>query len=100
MTFIDHDLPLLSYNLHYLGQEAKKVFDDAQAMLKKIILNKSLKAQGVVGFYPASSVGDDIEVHDSNGEVTAVLHGLRQQVMQVTVFIELLCPRHKVGRGI
>lgn len=67
------------FNDKTVGQEAKKVFEDAQTMLKKIILNKSLKAHGVVGFYPANSVGDDIEVYDSNGEVKAVLHGLRQQ---------------------
>ena len=62
------------------GEEAKKLFNDAQAMLKKIIQNKSLKAHGVVAFYPANSVDDDIEVYDSNAEVVAVLHGLRQQV--------------------
>lgn len=66
--------------LHILGQEAKKVFDDAQKMLKKIIKDKSLKAHGVVAFYSANSVGDDIEVYGSNAEVLAVLHALRQQV--------------------
>ena len=68
--------------LSLIGQEAKKLFDDAQTMLKKIIKNKSLKADGVVAFYPANSVGDDIEVYDSNAEVKAVLYGLRQQVFQ------------------
>ena len=63
-----------------LGPEAKKLYNDAQTMLKKIIENKSLKAHGVVAFYPANSTGDDIEVYDNNGEVIAVLHGLRQQV--------------------
>ena len=62
------------------GPEAKKLYNDAQTMLKKIIENKSLKAHGVVAFYPANSTGDDIEVYDNNGEVIAVLHGLRQQV--------------------
>ena len=57
-------------------------------MLKKIIENRSLKAHGVVAFYPANSVGDDIEVYDNNGEVIAVLHGLRQQVcLSVRLFV-------------
>ena len=66
------------------GEEAKKLFNDAQAMLKKIIQNKSLKAHGVVAFYRANSVDDDIEVYDNNAEVVAVLHGLRQQVFIYT----------------
>ena len=62
------------------GPEAKRVFNDAQSLLKKMINNKSLQAHGVVAFFPANSVGDDIEVYDDNGHVIAVLHGLRQQV--------------------
>ena len=46
----------------YVGIEAKKLFDDAQVLLKKIIENKLLKAKGVIGFWPANSVGDDIEL--------------------------------------
>lgn len=46
-----------------VGKEAKKLYDDAQAMLKKVIAEKSLKAKAVVGFYPANSVGDDIVLH-------------------------------------
>ena len=66
--------------VYLLGLEAKKLYNDAQAMLKKIIQNKSLKAHSVVAFYPANSIGDDIEVYDNNGKVIEVLHGLRQQV--------------------
>jgi 5-methyltetrahydrofolate--homocysteine methyltransferase len=47
-----------------VGKEAKKLYDDAQAMLKKVIVEKSLKAKAVVGFYPANSVGDDIVLHN------------------------------------
>ena len=47
-----------------VGKEAKKLYDDAQAMLKKVITEKSLKAKAVVGFYPANSVGDDIVLHN------------------------------------
>lgn len=64
------------------GPEAKRVFNDAQDLLKKIIDGKKLQAHGVVAFYPANSVGDDIEVYGENGEVLAVLHGLRQQVFR------------------
>lgn len=47
-----------------VGKEAKKLYDDAQAMLKKVITEKSLQAKAVVGFYPANSVGDDIILHN------------------------------------
>lgn len=43
-----------------VGSEAKKLYDDANAMLANIIKNKSLKANAVIGFYPANSVEDDI----------------------------------------
>jgi 5-methyltetrahydrofolate--homocysteine methyltransferase len=63
------------------GTEAKKLFDDAQAMLKKIISEKWLKANAVVGIYPAHSVNDDdIEVLDENGKnVKCRFHTIRQQ---------------------
>ena len=46
------------------GGEAKKIFDEAQSMLKEIISDGSLEARGIIGFYPAHSVGDDIELDD------------------------------------
>ncbi|HTB06382.1 MAG TPA: vitamin B12 dependent-methionine synthase activation domain-containing protein, partial [Bacteroidia bacterium] len=64
------------------GTEAKKLFDDAQAMLKKIIAEKWLTAKGVIGFYPANTVGDDdIELYtdDTRKHIKTVLHSLRQQ---------------------
>jgi len=64
------------------GVEAKKLFDDAQEMLNKIISEKWLTAKGVAGFYPANSVNDDdIEIYDDENRtnVKAVLHTLRQQ---------------------
>jgi 5-methyltetrahydrofolate--homocysteine methyltransferase len=45
-----------------VGLEAKKLFDDAQVLLRKIIDNKLLRAKAVIGFWPANSVGDDIEL--------------------------------------
>lgn len=64
-----------------VGAEAKRVFDDAQRMLKEIISKKLLSATGIVGFYAANSVGDDIEIYtdESREEVQAVFYGLRQQ---------------------
>jgi 5-methyltetrahydrofolate--homocysteine methyltransferase len=64
-----------------LGSEAQKLFDDARAMLRRIISDKSLTAQGVFGLFPANAEGDDIEVYadDSRKSVRTVLHTLRQQ---------------------
>ncbi|HXP49264.1 MAG TPA: methionine synthase, partial [Bacteroidia bacterium] len=64
------------------GQEAKKLFDDAQKMLEKIIAGKWLSANAVIGFYPANTIGDDdIELYtdDARKNVKTVLHTLRQQ---------------------
>ena len=63
------------------GEEAKKLFADAQAMLKQIIEEKWLDARGIIGLYPANAVGDDIEVYkdESRTEVISTFHNLRQQ---------------------
>jgi 5-methyltetrahydrofolate--homocysteine methyltransferase len=64
------------------GLEAQKLFDDAQRMLKKIISEKWLRANGVIGFWPANTINDDdIEIYedDSRQKVKTVLHTLRQQ---------------------
>ncbi|EKX44016.1 hypothetical protein GUITHDRAFT_159764 [Guillardia theta CCMP2712] len=67
-----------------VGAEAKRVFDDAQKMLKSIVDGRKLQANGVVAFYPANAVGDDIEVYedDSRSQVKAVLCTLRQQELR------------------
>lgn len=64
-----------------VGEEARKVFADAQALLKTIIDEKWLTAKAVYGFYPANRVGDDIEVYtdESRTEVLHTFHHLRQQ---------------------
>jgi 5-methyltetrahydrofolate--homocysteine methyltransferase len=46
------------------GSEAKKLFEEAQILLNEIITQGSLEARGVVAFYPANSVGDDIIIFD------------------------------------
>ena len=63
------------------GSEAKKLFDDANKLLDNIIANKWLKANAVIGLYPANSAGDDIELYtdEKRNETAGVLHTLRQQ---------------------
>jgi len=69
----------------YVGVEAKKLFDDAQVLLKRIIDEKLLKANAVIGFWPANSEGDDIELYtdESRKEVLTTIHTLRQQAEKV-----------------
>ena len=64
-----------------VGAEAKKVFDDAQKMLKSICDGRKLQANGVAAFYAANSTGDDIEVYEDDDRTTVkqVLHTIRQQ---------------------
>ena len=61
--------------------EATKVYEDGKAMLKKIIDNRWLTANGVVMFLPASSIGDDIEIYtdETRSEVAMTWRNLRQQ---------------------
>ena len=63
------------------GAEATKLFNDAQNMLKKIISEKWLQANAVIGIYPANAVNDDdIEVLDENKRsVKCSFHSIRQQ---------------------
>ncbi len=65
-----------------VGEAAKDLFKDAQGMLKRIIDEKWFTAKGVVGFWPAQAVGDDIAVYadESRAEEIARFHTLRQQI--------------------
>ena len=64
------------------GPTARKLFDDAQALLKKIIAGKLLTARGVIGLFGAQSVGDDVEIYagEDRQSPLAVFHTLRQQI--------------------
>jgi 5-methyltetrahydrofolate--homocysteine methyltransferase len=64
-----------------IGDEAKKLYDDAQVLLKRIVDEKLLSANGVIGFWPANSVGDDIHLEVECQPVT--IHTLRQQAEKV-----------------
>jgi 5-methyltetrahydrofolate--homocysteine methyltransferase len=64
-----------------VGTEAQRVFSDGKRMLQRLIEGRWLTASGVIGLYPANSVGDDIEIYadESRGEKLMTWHGLRQQ---------------------
>lgn len=66
------------------GGEARKLYADAQQLLDEIVRQKLLKARAVVGFFPANSVGDDIEVYEdeSRKDVLTAFHSLRQQAVK------------------
>jgi 5-methyltetrahydrofolate--homocysteine methyltransferase len=63
------------------GVEATKLFNDAKAMLERIIAEKWISAHAVIGLFPANADGDDILVYsdDSRSSVKARFHTLRQQ---------------------
>jgi len=65
-----------------VGQSARALYDDGRKMLDRICRGRLLRAGVVVGFWPANSVGDDIELYADEGrsEVLAVVHTLRQQM--------------------
>jgi len=64
-----------------VGEKAAELFRDAQKLLQEIVSKKLLTARGVYGFFPASSVSDDIEVYadESRKKVVATFRTLRQQ---------------------
>ncbi|WP_460835429.1 methionine synthase [Nocardioides hungaricus] len=63
------------------GEAARRLYDDAQAMLDQMIAERWLTARGVYGLFPANADGDDVLVYDDEQRsgVRAVLHQLRQQ---------------------
>ncbi|MEO8164880.1 MAG: methionine synthase, partial [Betaproteobacteria bacterium] len=67
-----------------VGEAARNLFADAQAMLSRIIEEKWLGAAAVIGLFPANSVGDDVEVYndESRQQVATTFHFLRQQMVK------------------
>jgi len=65
-----------------VGEEARKLYADAQAMLDALIAENWLQARAVIAFFPANAVVDDIELYtdDERAEVQVVLHNIRQQM--------------------
>ena len=67
-----------------VGEQAKSLFNDANAMLDKIIEENSLQAKGVIGLFPANRVNDDVEIYtdESRNQIQGVAHHLRQQTLK------------------
>jgi len=66
-----------------VGETARNLFADAQAMLKRIVEEKWFTPRAVVGIWPANSVGDDIEITPApDGNEPVVIHTLRQQMFR------------------
>ncbi|QYJ83124.1 methionine synthase [Shewanella aegiceratis] len=69
-----------------VGEEARKLYQDAKAMLKTIIDEKWLTAKAVIGLFPANTVNhDDIEIYtdESRSQVEMITHHLRMQIERV-----------------
>ena len=66
------------------GEEARKLFDDAKAMLAKVIDEGWLKAKAVIGLFPANAVGDDVAVYENDERESTIgtFHFLRKQSKQ------------------
>ena len=71
---------ILQHEKH--GAEARQLFADAQTLLAQIVSEKLVNARGVYGFFPANSVGDDVELYtdESRTQVLATFRFLRQQM--------------------
>ncbi|MGA3267996.1 MAG: methionine synthase [Verrucomicrobiota bacterium] len=71
---------ILQHEKH--GEEARKLFADAQKLLEQIVRENLLEPRGVYGFFPANRIGDDVELYidESRAEVLATFHFLRQQI--------------------
>ena len=69
------------FDYELTGKQAKELFNDGQVMLNKILKEKSLTAKAIFGLFPANSVGDDIEVYNSDRSKTLTKFlTLRQQL--------------------
>ena len=66
------------------GESARQLYEDAQAMLRRIIDERWFQPKAVIGFWPANAVGDDIALFtgDSRTQTRATLHTLRQQLQR------------------
>lgn len=66
------------------GNEATRIYKDANSLLDKIIHEKLLAANGIVGLFPANSLDDDIEIYsdENRSGILAILHTLRQQIIK------------------
>lgn len=76
-----------------VGEEAKRVFADANAMLDDLASSGKLNPRGVYGLFPANRVGDDVEIYSNEfrDELLVTGHHLRQQtekqILPTTVWL-------------
>ncbi|MGZ8218452.1 methionine synthase [Methylomagnum sp.] len=72
------------FNDEVVGEQARQLFADANAMLETLVEENWLKARAVIGFFPAARVGDDVVVYadETRAQTLAVLHHLRQQAVK------------------
>jgi 5-methyltetrahydrofolate--homocysteine methyltransferase len=71
---------ILQHEKH--GEEARKLFADAQKLLEEIVSKKLIQPKAVYGFFPANRIGDDVELYtdESRSKVLTTFHFLRQQI--------------------
>ncbi len=80
------------------GAEARKLFDEAQEMLQKIIKEKWLTAKAVIGIFPAAAHQDDINLYDEQGNKTHTFFTIRQQSQKAegqknAALADFICPK-------
>ncbi|HEX7576888.1 MAG TPA: vitamin B12 dependent-methionine synthase activation domain-containing protein, partial [Verrucomicrobiae bacterium] len=73
---------ILQHEKH--GEEARKLFADAQALLEKMVAGKLIQPRGIYGLFPANRIGDDVQLYadESREEVLTTFHFLRQQIVK------------------
>jgi 5-methyltetrahydrofolate--homocysteine methyltransferase len=71
---------ILQHEKH--GEEARKLFADAQALLERMVAGKLIQPRGIYGLFPANRIGDDVELYadESRSKVLTTFHFLRQQI--------------------
>jgi 5-methyltetrahydrofolate--homocysteine methyltransferase len=95
---------ILNHEKH--GEEARKLFADAEKLLEKIIAGKLLQPRGVYGFFPANRVGDDVELYtdDFRKQVLTTFHFLRQQIVKDDgspnwCLADFVAPKHRTSNA-
>ena len=84
------------------GAEARRLFQDAQTLLRQIIEGRRLEARAVLGFFPANAAGDDVVLFtdDTAREERAVFHSLRQQTPRANGAANLALADFVAPRGL
>jgi len=85
----------------HMGEEARKLYSEANHWLDKIENDRLFKCNGVVGIFPANSIDDDIAVYDTDGQILTVFNTLRQQVAKTKAgspnysLADFIAPQHE-----